>query len=95
MAIKKTKSKEPKSVLPDKIEDKDVKVHISIKLDFDVLIAARNQAEKVGMKYQTYINYLLRQVLIDDGQESMMLYLKGLAILQEQVKERVKKKKGA
>lgn len=95
MATKKTKTKEPKAMWPQDLQDRDVKVHISIKLDFDVLNAARLNAEKAGMKYQTYINHLLRQVLIDEGDQSVMLDLKGLAILKEQVQAHVKKKKGA
>ncbi len=94
MNTKKTKSN--RDVFPDHIQDKDVKVHISIKLDFDVLNAARENANKLGMKYQTYINHLLRQVLIDDTSESVLLYVKGLAILKEQIeKVSKKKKKGA
>lgn len=78
----------------------NVKVRISIFLDGEVLMKAKERAANEGMRYQTYINQLLRQVLLDDKpDESLMLYLKGLAILKEQVEKHAgkstKKKKGA
>ncbi|OFZ81912.1 MAG: hypothetical protein A2583_05680 [Bdellovibrionales bacterium RIFOXYD1_FULL_53_11] len=46
---------------------RDVKVMISIKLDGDVLLAAKEKAAKDGLPYQTWINRLLRQNVLTEG----------------------------
>ncbi len=88
-----------KELPDDAFSPENVKVRISIFLDGDVLVKAKERAKAEGSKYQTYINQLLRQVLIDENSEqSMLLYLKGLAILKDQVekhKKDTKRKKGA
>lgn len=58
-----------RSVLPPgPIDHSQVKVQISIKMDGDVLRAARRLAEEEGIGYQTLINRALRESLL--GEES-------------------------
>ncbi|MCB9229657.1 MAG: BrnA antitoxin family protein [Deltaproteobacteria bacterium] len=46
-------------------EPQNVKQRVSIMLDSDIITAARNQAQSRGTRYQTLINEVLRQILID------------------------------
>lgn len=60
------RNKDSKSVMHDKdFEPQNVKQRVSIMLDSDIITAARNQAQSRGTRYQTLINEVLRQILID------------------------------
>lgn len=48
-----------------KAPKKDHKIRISTMLDGDVLEALKIEAEKEGMKYQTFLNHFLRKAFID------------------------------
>src|SRR5437868_1915808 len=50
-------------VLPEVIEDKDVTVHISLKIEGDLLKAIRALAEKEHLPYQTKLKQMLRAQL--------------------------------
>ncbi len=51
------------NVLPDVIEDKDVTIHISLKIEGDLLRAIRALAEKEHLPYQTKLKQMLRAQL--------------------------------
>ena len=41
----------------------EVKVNLSIRLDFDTLKSLKSRAEKLGLPYQTLINSVLKQYI--------------------------------
>ena len=54
-------------MLPNEpFDPKQVKVRISIMLDGDILQAARVKAGKQRLRYQTFINKVLRQALLGE-----------------------------
>lgn len=59
MAKKKVKTGE-QDLLPAVIERKDVTVHISLKIEADLLDAIRELAEKEHLPYQTLMKQMLR-----------------------------------
>jgi uncharacterized protein (DUF4415 family) len=66
------KAKAIKSVLPEgKIDHSQVKVRITIMVDGDVLLAAKELARRNHTKYQTLINHELRKVFLDDDAPSV------------------------
>ena len=55
--------------LPDVIHDKDVTVHISLKIEGDLLRSIRGLAEKENLPYQTKLKQMLRaQLASEDNQ---------------------------
>lgn len=49
------------------------KIKITINIDADVLTAARRLAAQRGSPYQSYLNWLLRQVVLKKGSEESRL----------------------
>lgn len=54
-----------------KYELRGTKVRVTTYLDEDVLIALKELANKSGGKYQTVLNQMLRQILLDDASSIM------------------------
>lgn len=49
--------------LPQTIEDKDVTIQISLKVEGDLLKAIRAKAAEAGMPYQTYMKHAVREFM--------------------------------
>jgi len=50
---------------------KDLKVAIHVRLDVHVVAWLREEAEKSGLPYQTFLNFKLRQVMNQSAKESL------------------------
>lgn len=55
-----------KDVLTEELDIKKAKVKVSMFLDGDLLMEVKEQAQKSGVKYQTFINQTLRQIFMDE-----------------------------
>lgn len=79
-----------KDTLPSKIEDKDVTVQISLKIEGDLLKAIRARAAEAGMPYQTFMKHAIREFMRDGrvkGMEARLRFIETrLAELAEQSK---------
>lgn len=74
-----------KNTLPETIEDKDVTVQISLKIEGDLLKAIRVRAKELDKPYQTIMKQLLREKLGMSGeQENLATQFKRL---EEEVEE--------
>ena len=63
------------------------KIKITINIDSDLLSQIRNQAEKGGSPYQSYLNLLLRQALAQKATEETRLARleKEIALIKKQL----------
>ena len=52
--------------------EQEGKIRITAFIDFPVLLALKEQAAAQGLKYQTYMNQLLRQVVLDANSEDRL-----------------------
>lgn len=64
MKSKKGKITYGKVNVDDPFNPKDTKIKITAWFDADMILALREKAEKEGVKYQTYMNRLLRDVVL-------------------------------
>lgn len=55
-----------KDVVTEELDIKKAKVKVSMFLDGDLLLEVKEQAQKSGVKYQTFINQTLRQVFMGE-----------------------------
>ncbi len=76
----KGKKQKKYNVFEEKITDDKVKIKVTILLDLDMLKAAKAEASKKNLGYQTLINQVLREHFLNQGargQEGLIKAAKG------------------
>lgn len=78
-----------KDTLPSKIEDKDVTVQISLKIEGDLLKEIRAKAAERNLPYQTFMKQIIRLALKMNELNSIEVRI---ARMEEQIQELEKKR---
>ena len=67
---------------------KDNKIRITTMIDGDVLDSLKKKAESEGLKYQTLLNNILRDTLVEKKNDPIKLILARLSKLEKMVLEK-------
>jgi len=74
-------------------KDKEIKVHVSLRLDSEIIAWLKDQAEKEGLGYQTYLNMFLKKNMSSPAGDANLL--KKIDERLKKIEKAVFEKKGA
>lgn len=74
-----------KNTLPERVDDADVTVQISLKIEGDLLKALRTRAKALDKPYQTLLKQILRRELAVGGINEAPSFIERLEALEEAV----------